>query len=282
MGWIFFFFPWGINKKNPPNYPPKMSENHLISPLQHCCPSVFSCLCFPQFHQKSSSSPVFPHSGPSPPLPGVNMSHWGNACEHSQNQRWVRQKTVIWARFREWPVIAGFRNSLKQRHVWRAYDVMRRTRLVRRWVSYFFDGRKHGRAFCVLLAVTDGFKHDVLLRMCSMFPLGWPPPHSSSWRVFAAGLSPSTWLMLRCGREGLIKVTQSESNQIWGRVQKLRGWRSRDWSVGVREWQVMLCYVQQTIIAYMDDVALWVCAHLESSHKFSFFPRVTEIFSECI
>lgn len=121
MGWIFFFFPWGINKKNPPNYPPKMSENHLISPLQHCCPSVFSCLCFPQFHQKSSSSPVFPHSGPSPPLPGVNMSHWGNACEHSQNQRWVRQKTVIWARFREWPVIAGFRNSLKQRHVWRVW-----------------------------------------------------------------------------------------------------------------------------------------------------------------
>ena len=281
MGWIFFFSLEELTKKIPQIIPQK-------------CLKIISSLLFSTAVLPSSLVCVFLNSIKS--LHPLLFFHIPDLLPHSQVLTWVTEGTPVstvrtkdgldrklWYEpgFESDPWLPGSEIAWNN-DMCGAYDVMRRTRLVRRWVSYFFDGRKHGRAFCVLLAVTDGFKHDFFLRMFSMFHLCWHPHHSSTWRVFAAFLSPSTWLMLRCGREGLIKVTQSESNQIWGRVQKLRGWRSRDWSVGVREWQVMLCYVQQTIIAYMDDVALWVCAHLESSHKFSFFPRVTEIFSECI
>lgn len=217
---FFFFFPWGISKK---------------------------------IHQKNSkiiSSLLFSTAVLPPPLVCIFLDsikslhpllffHIPDLLPHSEVSIWVTEGTPVstvrttdgldrklWCEpgVESDPWLPGSKIA-RSDDMCGAYDVMRRTRLVRRWVSYFFDCRKHRRAFCIPLAVTDGFKHDILLRMCSMFPLGWSffSPHSSPWRMFTAGPSPSTWLMQRCGREGLIKVTRPESNQIQGRVQKLRG-----------------------------------------------------------
>ena len=98
-----------------------------------------------------------------------NISHWGNAYEHSQSWRQIRRNAVLWGRCQEWPVIAWLKNNLKawsQTHTHAHTRTYTRTHththsnIMKRW--YVF-GRKHRSVLCILLAVTDGFKHDVLL-----------------------------------------------------------------------------------------------------------------------